>query len=394
MRLSKKEAARFLLVKQGLLGKVRFAGAEGALQYIRQAGCIQYDPIDVCGRNADLVLQSRVAGYREAMLDSLLYQERSLVDYWDKNMSIFPVEDWPCFSRTRAAYGQDWVRSFDTVKQEAPLILERLKAQGPSFSGDFDSRQKVDWYWSATTASRAVLEALYFRGELCVHHKRGTQKAYDFAENLLPKEILSAPDPHPDDFANGAWHLKRRIGGVGMLWNRASDAFLGLGQKKTAQRDALFGHLLAREEVFCLEVEGIREPMYILSSDRELLEEAVSGREYEPRTQVLAPLDNMLWDRRLIEALFDFSYRWEIYTPKEQRQYGYYVLPILQGDGFAGRIELSTDRKADTLQVKGYWPEKGKKPDKRALKRCLRAFAEFQEVKGVDWPKGKPTSPA
>ncbi|MPN50757.1 hypothetical protein SDC9_198390 [bioreactor metagenome] len=179
-----------------------------------------------------------------------------------------------------------------------------------------------------------------------------------------------------------------------MLWNRASDAFLGLGQKKTAQRDALFGHLLAREEVFCLEVEGIREPMYILSSDRELLEEAVSGREYEPRTQVLAPLDNMLWDRRLIEALFDFSYRWEIYTPKEQRQYGYYVLPILQGDGFAGRIELSTDRKADTLQVKGYWPEKGKKPDKRALKRCLRAFAEFQEVKGVDWPKGKPTSPA
>ena len=87
MRLSKGEAARCRLLKKGLLGEVRFTGAEGVLQYIRQAGCIQYDPIDVCGRNADLVLQSRVAGYRETMLDSLLYEERSLVDYWDKNMS-------------------------------------------------------------------------------------------------------------------------------------------------------------------------------------------------------------------------------------------------------------------------------------------------------------------
>jgi uncharacterized protein YcaQ len=134
-------------------------------------------------------------------------------------------------------------------------------------------------------------------------------------------------------------------------------------------------------------VEGIRDTMYILSSDEQLLDRVLSCEEFVPRTQVIAPLDNMLWDRKLIEALFDFYYRWEIYTPREQRQYGYYVLPILQGDEFVGRIELETSPKTNALLVKGYWPEKGKKPDKRALNRCLKEFAAFQEVKDVTWPK-------
>ncbi len=385
MQITRRDARRFLLLKHGLLGEKRFSGEEGVLAYIRQAGCIQYDPIDVCGRNADLVLQSRVECYREIMLDRLLYQERQLIDYWDKNMAILPVEDWPCFSRTRREYSGEWVRSYDMLEREAPAIREVLKKQGPSFSDDFDARHKVDWYWSETTASRAVLEALYFRGELCVHHKRGTQKAYDFAENCLPFEILHAQDPYPDDIEHGAWRLKRRIGSVGMLWNKASDAYLGLPDRKTDQRKLLFELLLNRTEIMMVSVEGIREPMYILTKDEELLQKAVSGDVFMSRTQVLAPLDNMLWDRKLLEVLFDFYYRWEIYTPKEQRQYGYYVLPVLQGEELVARIELETDRKRDALLVKGYWPEKGKKPDKRALNKCLKEFAAFQLVKKVDW---------
>jgi uncharacterized protein YcaQ len=385
MNLTRRDARRFLLKKQGLLGEKQFAGEDGVMAFIRQAGCIQYDPIDACGRNADLVLQSRVEGYRESILNSLLYENRRLVDYWDKNMAIFPVEDWPCFSRTRAEYGRDWMRSFKQVEEAAPAIREALKGRGPSFSGDFDVRHKVDWFWSETTASRAVLEALYFRGELGIHHKQGTQKAYDFAVNLIPREILSAPDPYPDDMDHCAWRLKRRIGGVGLLWNRASDAYLGIPDRKAQSRNELFQRLLGEKEIIPLNVEGIRDPLYILSSDEELLDKVLSKEEFRLRTQVLAPLDNMLWDRKLLEALFDFYYRWEIYTPREQRQYGYYVLPVLQGEEFVGRIELETGRKADVLTVKGYWPEKGKKPDKRALNRCLKEFASFQEVKNVVW---------
>ena len=61
--LTKAQARRFILAKQGLLGRCRFSGKEGALSYIRQAGCIQYDPVDVCGKNAELTLQARVRGF-------------------------------------------------------------------------------------------------------------------------------------------------------------------------------------------------------------------------------------------------------------------------------------------------------------------------------------------
>ena len=93
--LTKKQARTFILAKQGLLGDYRFSGKDGAYAYVRQAGCIQYDPVDVCGKNAELTLQSRVKGFRKSMLADLLYEDRLLVDYADKELSIWPAEDWP-----------------------------------------------------------------------------------------------------------------------------------------------------------------------------------------------------------------------------------------------------------------------------------------------------------
>ena len=111
--LTKEQAREFILAKQGLSGNYRFAGKEGAYAYIRQAGCIQYDPVDVCGRNAELTLQSRVKNFQKNMLAELLYRDRLLVDYADKELSIWPAEDWPYFSRYR----------------------ERSRALGATFSG-------------------------------------------------------------------------------------------------------------------------------------------------------------------------------------------------------------------------------------------------------------------
>ena len=101
LTMTREQARRFILSKQGLLGKYRFAGKSGAYQYIRQAGCIQYDPVDVCGKNAELTLQSRVRGFTRKMLADLLYNDRLLVDYTDKELSIWPREDWPFFSTYR-----------------------------------------------------------------------------------------------------------------------------------------------------------------------------------------------------------------------------------------------------------------------------------------------------
>ena len=99
--ITKQQARQFILAKQGLSGSYRFTGKDGAYAYVRQAGCIQFDPVDVCGKNAELTLQSRVKGFRKQMLQELLYEDRKLVDYADKELSIWPAEDWPYFSSYR-----------------------------------------------------------------------------------------------------------------------------------------------------------------------------------------------------------------------------------------------------------------------------------------------------
>ena len=189
--ITKKQAARFLLLRHGLLGPYRYAGKEGALDFVRSAGCIQYDPIDVCGRNAELVLQARVKGFRKEMLHELLYNERRLFDYWDKCMSIIPAEDWPYFARTRNA----WSYNEDAVRPALAHVRETVVSNGPCCSDDIpNGKQKVRWPWGAAPIGRAALETLYFQGELVVFNKQGTRKYYDLADRHLPRELLQKED--------------------------------------------------------------------------------------------------------------------------------------------------------------------------------------------------------
>lgn len=93
-----------------------------------------------------------------------------------------------------------------------------------------------------------------------------------------------------------------------------------------------------------------------------------------------------MWDRKLIRALFDFDYKWEIYTPAAERKYGYYVLPVLYGDALVGRIELVADKKAKRLNVARYWPEDAEETDeefRRLLRERVERFAAFNDCEEV-----------
>jgi uncharacterized protein YcaQ len=101
INISKEELRRFLVVYQGLYTNNTFIGEEGIKKFIERVGCIQYDPLNIVGRNADLVIQSRIEDYDPVMLEDLLYNKRELIDGWDKMMSIYCTEDWPYFERIR-----------------------------------------------------------------------------------------------------------------------------------------------------------------------------------------------------------------------------------------------------------------------------------------------------
>ena len=384
------QARRFILLKQGLLGEHRFIGRDGAYQYVRQAGCIQFDPVDACGKNAELTLQSRVKGFRKRMLDDLLYKDRLLVDYSDKELSIWPAEDWPYFSGYRErsrAHGAGFA-GIPELEREA---VEYIRRNGPVSSDTLPIGGKIFWHssmhWSGnwdrdSLAARSVLEQLYTDGVLLIHHKSGSRKFYDLAEKYLPPELLHAPNPCADEAAFLDWRITRRIGAVGLLWNRRSDAWLGI-EMTAEQRDAAFGRLERAGAVTEVRAEGLRSPLYMLSADRPMLDAVMADRApLKERLEFLAPLDPLLWDRRLIEALWGYRYSWEIYTPADKRKYGYYVLPVLYGDRFIGRIEPKADRQAKTLAVRNVWLEPGVRLTRRLsekIESAARRLARFNE---------------
>ena len=394
LTITREQARRFILCKQGLLGKHRFVGKEGAYQYIRQAGCIQFDPVDVCGKNAELTLQSRVKGFTKKMLADLLYKDRLLVDYSDKELSIWSREDWPYFAGYRErskAHGA----SFSGIPELEEQAIAYIRKHGPVSSDTLPIEGKIFWHssmhWSGnwgglSQAARSVLEQLYTDGVLLIHHKSGSRKYYDLADKYFSPEFLTAANPCEDEASFRKWRVKRRIGAVGLLWNRRSDAWLGIDMN-TVQREQAFEALEQTEEITPVQVESLRSSIYMLHEDQSLMEDVIAEAiDEKPRLEFLAPLDPMLWDRKLIEAIWDYQYSWEIYTPQEKRKYGYYVLPMLWGDRFIGRIEAAADRKAGALIVKNVWYENDIRQTKKltnALDGAIARLAKLNKMEQV-----------
>jgi hypothetical protein len=386
--VTRRQAGQFLLVRHGLAGEWRYAGKDGIMEWMRLVRCLQFDPLNIVGYNPHLVLQSRIRGYRPDMLNELLYRDRLLFDGWDKNMSILLTEDWPCFARRRGTV-LDSRMTNPKIRELIPLVLRRMEERGPLSTLDLEFSEKIDWPWAPARLSRAVLETLFFAGEVVVHHKDGTRKYYDLARRHLPAELLEAPDPNPTDDEYRDWYVLRRIGAIGLLWNRSGDAWLGIGGMKTAQRNASFERLHRQGRIRRVIVEGLEKyPFYVKAEEEALLDEVIRhGPGKAKRASILAPLDNLLWDRKLILELFGFDYCWEVYKPASERKYGYYVLPVVYGDRFIGRIEPVLDRASRTLVIRGWWPEPGVEPTDDlldSLAECIRRFANFNEANRIE----------
>ena len=329
--ISKKQARQFIFSKQGLIGAHRFEGKDGAYAYVRQAGCIQYDPVDVCGKNAELTLQSRIKGFKKKMLHDLLYKDRKLVDYADKELSIWPAEDWPYFSSYRDR-SRKLGRTFKGLKPLEKKAVEYIRENGPVSSDSLPIEGEIFWHssmhWSGnwqkkSQASRSVLEQLYTDGDLVIHHKKGSRKYYDLAERYLPEEILKADNPCKGEDEFTAWRVLRRIGAAGLLWDKNSTSFLGI-DINAEKRKSVLEKLMKEGRIIPINVEGIKQVFYYLSEDDDLMQSVIEGSaDLKPRMSFIAPLDPLMWDKALILALWDYQYSWEIYTPAVKRKYGY-----------------------------------------------------------------------
>ena len=397
--LSKEEFRSFLIRYHSLDTFERLSGngktgwvkpAAQVKKLMRRLGSVQYDPLNVVGRNPDLVFQSRIKSFTADLLEGLLYKERYLVDGWDKEMSIFPSAEWPRFARIRQAEAED-VRNYlayrgqGDVLKHLPQVMEELRKRGPLGSRELQMGALGKGNWRHSQVSGAALGYLYTNGELGIHSKKNAVKTYAPIETLLPGKIVNASDPFPgeDDFFE--WYFLRRIGSLGAYWLRSGPGWLGHYLSNPDLRKKTLKTLEEKKLIIPLVVPEINETFYMRRKDLPVLNEK---NQYDGAMRFLAPLDNMLWDRLMVKKVFDFEYTWEVYVPVPKRKYGYYVLPVLYHNNLIARFEPVKHEKGQPLAVKNWWWEpslKGKDPETReAIRRGLENFAGYLQADGLN----------
>jgi len=352
----------------------------------------------VVGRNPDLVLQSRVRDHRSQLLQELLYTDRLLLDGWDKLASIYLTSDWPYFARHRARMWEHHGGADNPPMQLASALIERIRREGPLSSIDFAHDQKVQGGWGRPTRLvREAFEILNAMGELAVHHRIGTRRFFDLNDRLIPAEVLARGDPHPEDEAYRAWHVLRRVRTVGLVNPAATEFWLGIPGLKSRERRAALAHLVESGELIAVQIEGVPgRTLFLASADLPTLEAVRSGHLGRRQAALIAPLDNLVWDRQLLRWLFDFHYTWEVYTPQAKRRYGYYVLPVLYGDRFVARVDPGFDRKARVLTLNNWWWEPGiqvSRAMQAALQTCLGDFLRYLQADGLQLGSGLKRKP-
>jgi len=346
------------------------------MRVVERLGSLQFDPLEVAGRNHDLVLAARIRGYKRELTDELLYGSRQLFEAYNKSLNLLPTTELPYF-RIAWQWSQNG-RAGELIKEHGPLadkILGEIRETGPKCTLDFEREKAIDWWWGPTTAVRAVLEALCVAGVVGLSRREGNRRFYDLTERLYPAELLERQIPEREQHRH---RLLSRYRGHGLL-GASGPGELWVAMAKEPSRRDLRMELLERGDLVPVAVEGFKAERYVLPVDLPMLDEAEADAAAhpvmtQPGVTFLAPLDPLMWDRSLLGPLWSFDYIWEVYTPQHKRRWGYYVLPLLFGDRIVGRIEPRVDRKARLVRVLGLSFEEGFEP--MAAPGFVDAFAD------------------
>jgi uncharacterized protein len=404
--MTRKTARRLAIAKQHLAGKrPKNPGAAAIMSLMDDMRYIQLDPTTTVAPSHLIVLWSRLGAFKDSDLDRLMWKEKKLFEYWAHKASVVLTEDYPLYQArmNRFATGnttwprrlRQWMRENSELRE---YMVRELRSRGPLSSRDFEDKSGSRWTrarkqwglresaWSSTRDVPRMLEFMYHQGTILVAGREGRQKLWDLTEDFLPNWTPSG-DLSGDEVEYIGAQLSLK--GLGAATPRQVASHFLDGRypnlKKTIDSLQSAGKILPAELS-----DGARpNDKWFIHSDDLSLAEAIAKGEWEPRTTLLSPFDNLVTDRDRTLQLFDFFYRIEIYTPREKRKHGFYVLPILDGDRLVGRIDPSMDRKRERLQVNAVYAEPGAPTGRAASERIAEAvegLADFLGAKEVAYP--------
>ncbi len=387
-------ARRLFLGAQGLLDDpTRRATPASTRKLVQKLGYVQLDSINIIERAHHLILASRLDGYEPRMLDRLLEKNRTLFEHCTHDASAIPSEwfgHWRVrFGRFRARRltGTWWEERFDG-DQEKTLkhVVDRITSEGPLKSSDFQSDRTARGGWWEWKPQKAALEILWRAGTLSITRRENFQKVYDLTQRVLADYVDL---PIPDDRAHVDWACSTAIDRLGI----ATPGEIGRFLRAVTPADARSWCTAAvtAGDLVTVDVASAHNGRPWRGYARPDWDRRANRLAPPPkRIRLLCPFDPILRDRTRAMRLFAFDYRFEAFTPAAKRRYGYYVLPILEGDRLIGRLDPKLHRDRQELQIRGLWWEPGVRPTRTrvtALRSALRRLARCVGAARIRLPR-------
>jgi uncharacterized protein YcaQ len=354
--LSRAEARRRLVAHLGL-ARTMGRGARGARAVLDRLRCIQVDPLDAIGTNADLVVMARVDGIQRGDVWRHLFPDHAF-EHFAKERCILPARAFPYYRREGHRAQTTWWRHAEREQRVPPklvaAVLDEIRERGPVTVRDLTdhgSVEPIDWAgWMGTKkATTMAVELLWTACDIVVAGRTESgAKLYD-----VPKWTGQPDEP----FAQ--WALRERVHAAGLLTRAGGSMWSMLSSVRASP---VVGEMIERDELVEVAIED--SPRRYLAVPSFLKARAT----FDERVRILGPLDPLLWDRNLVRHVFDFDYVWEVYKPAPQRKWGWYVCPLLHRDRLIGRIDARID--GDRLVVQKLWL------DDKTLKPLVREALE------------------
>jgi hypothetical protein len=398
---------RLAITKQFLAGARPAPTLDGLMEVLRGIRCLQIDPIRAVERTQHLVLFSRLGAHDPALLQRAAYEEKLLFEYWAHAASYVLTDDFPFFRAQMArAFQQEptaeWSKRFHHWRKAnaafEQYVLETLRANGPTLSSEIEDRAAQPWeggVWSSGRAATLMLDTLWWMGKVTVARRKGLRKYWDLLERSIPAHIRARPLDEPERTYQAAQFSLKALG-AGTA-RHIKNHFL---RNEYVQLEDTLRQLERDGKIVQIAVHGgapprgrDSAPWYLHADDLPLADELSRGN-WQPRTVLLSPFDNLICDRDRTEQLWNFFFRIEIYVPPSKREYGYYVLPILHGDALIGRIDPAMNRKTHTLEVNAVYAQPDAPRDKqtaRALRAAIEELAGFLGARDITFGQRIPT---
>lgn len=349
MRISQPQARRIALAAQGF--EPGFAGSatptmRQVQKTIDRLRLIQIDSVNVVARSQYLPVFARLGAYDTALLDRARdAAPRRLVESWAHEASLVPPATWPLLRHRRTS--ERAAARFASYDDRHPGQLDRLRGAltelppltARALEAHLEHEQVVEknhwgWNWSSV---KEGLEVLFHTGEVTSAGRTSQFERLYAPSSTVLGELAEVVVPDDQAYLE---LVRQSAQALGIGTARCLRDYFRLS---TAQTMPAIEKLLATGELIEADAPWWPGTVYLHA-------EAKRPRAIHARA-LLSPFDPVVWQRERAEALFDFFYRIEIYTPKHKRVHGYYVLPFVFGDRIVARCDVKADRKASELLV-------------------------------------------